>query len=98
MAKVKSKPKIKRRKVSFSLHSSDAQEVILLGDFNNWSPKKHPLKRDGNGTWNKAVMLPPGKYEYKFLVDGQWEEDPHNEQTCPNCFGTHNSVINLSRP
>ncbi len=98
MTKVKSKAKIKRRKVSFSLHSSDAQEVILLGDFNNWSPQKHPMKRDGNGIWNKAVMLPPGKYEYKFLIDGQWQEDPHNGQICPNCFGTHNSVIDLGTP
>ena len=98
MAKAKSKKQIKRRKVTFSLDSSDAKEVILMGDFNNWNPKKHLMKNDGNGIWNKAVMLPPGNYEYKFLVDGEWKRDPNNEQTCPNCFGTYNSVFNLAAP
>gem|GEM_PF-4763465 len=32
----------------------------------------------------------------KFLIDGEWKEDPGNEQTCPNCFGTMNSILNLS--
>jgi len=45
--------------------------------------------------WNKVVMLTPGDYEYKFLVDGQWREDPLNDHLCPNRFGTYNSVINL---
>ena len=69
MADVKSKNRKKRRKIMFSFDSSDAKEVILMGDFNKWNPKKHPMKRDGNGVWTKAVMLFPGNYEYKFLVD-----------------------------
>jgi len=96
MSKVKSKQKIKRRRWTFSLDASEAKEVVLMGVFNNWSPKKHPMQRDDNGIWNKAVMLFPGNYEYKFLVDGQWREDPRNDHLCPNCFGTCNSVINLS--
>jgi len=67
-----------------------------MGDFNNWNAKKHPMKNIGNGMWNKSVVIPPGRYEYKFLVDKQWEEDPQNEQTCLNCFGTYNSVFNLA--
>jgi 1,4-alpha-glucan branching enzyme len=95
MSKVKSKQKIKRRSWTFSLEAAGAKEVLLTGDFNNWSPEKHPMKRDENGMWNKAVMLSPGNYEYKFLVDGQWREDPRNDHICPNCFGTYNSVIKL---
>jgi 5'-AMP-activated protein kinase regulatory beta subunit len=95
MAKDKSKQKIKRRRVTFSFESSDAKEVILMGDFNNWNAKKHPMKSNGNGMWNKSVMIPPGKYEYKFLVDRQWEEDPQNDQNCLNCFGTYNNVLKL---
>ena len=98
MAKIKSKQKLKNRKVTFSMNSSDAEEVILMGDFNNWNPKKHPMKTDENGLWNKNVVIPPGRYEYKFLVDGQWKEDPQNDQTCLNCFGTYNSVFNLTEP
>jgi len=96
MARDKSKPKIKKPKITFSLNSSDAKEVILMGDFNNWSPKKHPMQRDENGIWKKAVMLPPGKYEYKFIVDGQWKEDPQNHLACPNDFGTCNNVLCLT--
>ena len=95
MSKVKLKHQIKRRKVTFSFESSGAEEVILMGDFNNWNEKKHPMKNNGNGMWNKSVLIPPGRYEYKFLVDGQWEEDPQNDQTCLNCFGTYNNVFNL---
>ena len=96
MEKIKSKQKIKRRKVTFSFESSDAKEVILMGDFNNWSKKKHPMKSNNNGMWNKSVMIPPGRYEYKFLVDRQWKEDPQNDQTCLNCFGTYNNVFHLT--
>ena len=96
MAKIKSKQKIKRRRVTFSFESSDAKEVILMGDFNNWSEKIHPMKSNGNGMWNKSVVVPPGRYEYKFLVDRQWKEDPQNDQTCLNCFGTYNNVFNLT--
>ena len=98
MSKVKSKQKIKRRRVTFSLEAAKAGEVILMGDFNQWNPKTHSMKNDENGIWNKTVIIPPGKYEYKFLVDGQWKEDPQNDQTCPNCFGTKNSVLNLTVP
>jgi len=97
MAKVKPKKNIKRRKISFSFESSDAKEVILMGDFNNWNPKKHPMKKDDNGKWTKAVILPPGQYEYKFLVDGQWKQDPQNNRICPNNLGTYNNVFNLTK-
>lgn len=96
MTKIKLKQKIKRRRVTFSFESINAKEVILMGDFNNWSTKKHPMKSSGNGMWHKNVVIPPGRYEYKFLVDRQWKEDPQNDQTCLNCFGTYNNVIYLT--
>ena len=85
----------KRRRVTFLFDAAAAGEVILMGDFNNWNPKKHAMKNDGHGKWNKTVMLAPGRYEYKFFVDGEWKEDPRNSQTCSNCFGTQNSVLHL---
>jgi len=97
MAKVEPKKKIKRQKITFSFESSDAKEVILMGDFNNWNSKKHPMKKDDNGKWTRAVLLPPGQYEYKFLVDGQWKEDPQNDRICSNKFGSYNNVVNLPK-
>lgn len=96
MSKAKSKQTGKQKKVMFSLEATEAKDVVLMGDFNNWNPKTHPMKKERNGVWNKTVMLSPGKYEYKFLIDGNWVENPQNDQTCLNCFGTQNSIFNLS--
>ncbi len=97
MRKPKTRPEIKKHKATFSLHSTDAKEVYLIGSFNNWSPKKHPMHKKNNGIWEKTVIIPPGMHEYKFLVDGQWKEDPQNCLTCLNCFGTKNSVLDFTR-
>jgi len=70
MTRIKTKQGIKQRKVTFSLENTDANEVFLVGDFNEWNPKTHPMKSDGNGTWVRDVIISPGKYEYKFMVDG----------------------------
>ena len=93
MSTIKSKLKPKKRKVTFSLRSPDAKEVILMGDFNQWNPKVHPMKKNKNGVWEKTTMLFPGTYEYRFMVDGQWENDPNNNQTRVNRFGTKNNFI-----
>jgi 5'-AMP-activated protein kinase regulatory beta subunit len=93
---VKLKPKTKRKKITFSLEATNATQVFLMGDFNSWNPKKHPMKKDENGIWEKAVIIPPGTYEYKFLVDGRWEEDPQNVQKRLNNYGTYNNVLNVS--
>ena len=93
MAVIKSESKPKRRKVIFSLEFPDAGEVILMGDFNQWNPKKHPMKKNKNGGWEKTTMLFPGTYEYRFMVDGQWKNDPNNNQTRVNRFGTKNNFI-----
>lgn len=86
-----------RKKASFSIEAPAAEKVFLMGDFNNWDPKAHPMKNDGNGFWTKSLFIPSGKYEYKFIIDGNWIEDPENTQTCPNCFGTLNSVLSLGK-
>jgi 1,4-alpha-glucan branching enzyme len=95
MAKTHSKQNNKQRSWTFSLEAPEAKEVFLMGDFNDWKPGKHPMQKDENGIWKKQVMLSPGNYEYKFLVDGQWKEDPRNNRRCPNRFGSYNSVIRL---
>jgi len=66
-----------------------------MGDFNHWNEKIHPMKRGDDGGWKKYIMVPPGRYEYRFLVDGQWWNDPNNSQVCPNCFGTTNNVLKV---
>jgi 1,4-alpha-glucan branching enzyme len=93
MSAKKSETKLKRSKVIFSLEAPDAKEVVLMGDFNQWNPKKHPMKKNKNGMWEKVTFLFPGTYEYRFMVDGQWKNDPENIQTRTNRFGTKNNFI-----
>jgi len=88
-----SKKAAKKRKVPFSLNAPLAKKVFLMGDFNQWNEKSHPMTEKEDGEWEKAAMLAPGRYEYKFLVDGVWQLDPKNDQTCDNCFGTQNSIL-----
>lgn len=84
---------IKRKKVTFCVSFPDARTVCLVGDFNDWDIQKHPMKKDENGNWEKYLMLYPGTYEYKFKVDGNWENDAANPLVCPNSFGTKNNFI-----
>ena len=99
MAQKKQKKKIQNRRITFKFEASEAKEAILVGDFNSWDVKKHKMKRDNKGRWTKIVTLAPGRYEYKFLVDGEWQNDPENEQVVPNSFGTLNNhlTVEISR-
>jgi 1,4-alpha-glucan branching enzyme len=96
MSQASTREKTKRHRVMLAMEAPDAKEVVLAGDFNKWNAKSHPMKKDKGGVWKRSAMLPPGRYEYKFLVDGQWRNDPKNDKTCPNRFGTRNSVLTIS--
>lgn len=87
---------IKRRRIVFSFHDDRAHDVAVTGDFNRWDCTSHPMKHDGSGIWQKIMLLPPGQYEYKFVVNGQWRTDPDNPNQCPNCFGTYNNVLQVT--
>ena len=87
--------KQKRRRVVFSFEFPDAKEVYLVGDFNEWNLTKHPMKRNTKGLWEKILMLYPGRYEYKFMVDGEWQLNMNNDWKCINCFGTYNNIIKV---
>jgi 1,4-alpha-glucan branching enzyme len=95
MGKTKAKKNSIQRRVTFSLSAPTAKEVSLGGNFNNWDLAAHPMKKDANGVWKKTLVLAPGRYDYKFLVDNRWENDPKNDKTCPNSFGTQNNVIKV---
>jgi hypothetical protein len=81
--------------VSFTLIRPDARRVSLCGEFNGWSPEAGPMTRDDDGNWEAIVALRPGRYEYKFLVDGEWLPDPVVQETVPNNYGSRNSVIKV---
>jgi 1,4-alpha-glucan branching enzyme len=73
---------------SLSPHGG-AQRVAVAGDFNNWKPA--PLRKRGDG-FGASFSLPPGMYQYKFIVDGTWIIDPDGNQWALSPLGSINSV------
>ena len=88
--------RIARKKMTFFFDAPEAASVSLMGDFNQWDEKKHPMKKNANGVWEKIIMVPEGSYEYRFLVDGQWRNDPANNEVSTNSFGTVNNVLKVA--
>ena len=84
-----------KKRVTFFMKAPQAKEVSVAGDFNGWSTTKHAMKQDKGGLWKKIVMVPPGRFEYKFMVDGDWALNPDNDCTCINSFGAENHVLEV---
>jgi 1,4-alpha-glucan branching enzyme len=80
-------------RVSFELVKADAQKVCVAGSFNQWQPEQTPLVPVGNGRWVGDLTVQPGRYEYLFVVDGQWLPDPNAKDSVQNPFGGKNSVL-----
>jgi chromosome partitioning protein len=72
-----------------------AKSVQIAGDFNNWQPQQTVMKPSQDGKWELALSLAPGKYRYRMVVDGQWQQDPYNEQAELNPFGEFNSILEV---
>lgn len=83
------------RPTELKLYAPKAKKVSLAGSFNKWDINKLCAKNDSKGNWIVKVDLKPGKYEYKFFVDGAWVNDPRCASCIPNAFGTHNCVMEV---
>lgn len=92
----------RRPSTRLTCHAPEARAVSVAGAFNDWDAAATPLARDADGNWSVLLDLPPGRHEFKFLVDGQWCCEPGCDETnrnCPKCvsnpFGTMNRVIDV---
>jgi hypothetical protein len=74
-----------------------ANEVILTGSFNGWNEQELKMNKVPEG-WKLNAELPPGRYEYKFIVDGEWMHDPVNKEKVKNEHETFNSVLYVTTP
>ncbi len=70
----------------------EAQRVVLSGSFNGWSTGDLRMSRSDSG-WVSTLKLSPGKYLYKFIIDGRWENDANNRLREPDGHGSYNSVF-----
>jgi len=82
--------------VTFSFNAPTARSVFVVGDFNEWNIDKDSQLEKRNGVWSKELPLKRGTYQYRFVVDGQWIEDPTNPLTAVNPFGEHNSILEIA--
>ena len=73
-----------------------ASAVAIAGTFNEWHPDASPMVAVGGGRWLKELVLAPGVYEYRLIVDGKWMPDPKATETTPNPFGEMNSVLKVN--
>jgi chromosome partitioning protein len=84
------------RDVFFCMSAPGASKVYVAGEFNNWRlDAAGTLERDEQGVWRRRVPLPPGRYQYKYYVDGRWVVDPENPLRIVTESGIVNSLIKV---
>ena len=83
------------REVDVVFVAPGAASVAVVGDFNGWDPRRNPMVRGAEReAWRARLVLPPGVYQYSFVVDGTvWEKDPQAKNFLADGFGGENSVI-----
>jgi 1,4-alpha-glucan branching enzyme len=96
MPRLKEAVRSRTRKVRFAVRLPQADEVVLTGDFVQWSPEGILLHHDGREGWYTQLELVPGDYQYRLRVDGEWRDDPEAARRVPNPFGTENCVLTVS--
>jgi 1,4-alpha-glucan branching enzyme len=87
--------KKKAKKVAFTMVAPEVQNIFLAGNFNDWDRHSHPFKKGVKGILKASVSLMSGVYEYRFLVDGEWQNDPTCTPFVPNSYGSENCVLTL---
>jgi len=80
------------RAQTFAFHAPNAMSVQLVGDFTHWQEQPINLQKGTDGVWRAAVNLAPGTHHYRFLVNGEWRDDPECTLREPNPFGGENMM------
>jgi hypothetical protein len=87
------------REVVVRFRDPGATDVRIAGDFNGWIPDKGVrslIESEGSTrVWTKILQLPPGVYQYRYVVDGEWRQDPSNADSSPGVSGLPNSVLQV---
>lgn len=87
-------PKTKLSRIEFT-HPT-AQSVNVAGTFNDWHPGATEMIALGGGRWAKELALPPGIYEYRLVVDGEWMANPNAPESVANPYNGTNSVLRVA--
>jgi hypothetical protein len=83
-----------QRRVTITYRDTGATSVSVVGSFNGWSAANSTMRKNKYGEWEISVFLAPGRYTYRFLVNGSVEiVDPASAYTEPDGYGGQNSVL-----
>jgi len=82
--------------VNFICQAPEAGSVSLIGDFNDWHPDAHPMKRQADGAWLVQVQLNHGHHHYQFIVDGEATLDPRAQGVARNEKNEKVSLLSVS--
>jgi len=86
----------KFKSVPLAYFAPEANTVAAAGNFNSWDVQANMLERNGDGWWKTKLKLAPGRYLYRFVINGeQWSEDPENPNKVPNEFASYNSILEV---
>lgn len=89
-------PLIQGNKVTFMLYRPEASQIEVAGSFTNWERITMFRKQDDPAMWGVQYTLPPGRYTYKYVIDGEWTVDPENYLLEKDPDGQFNSVFVIS--
>ena len=81
---------------TFSFTAPKAKSVHLVGDFTDWTQHPITMSRNKDGIWRTSVDMDPGKHRYRFLVDGQWQDDPRCTTREPNPYGSEDAILQVA--
>ena len=77
---------------TFRITAPTAMSVMLAGDFTHWHRHSVSMRKGPDGVWTAIVELLPGSHSYRFIVDGEWRDDPECNIRVPNPSGGQNMV------
>ncbi len=86
------KPKI-GEKITFSFYAPLSSRVSVAGSFNGWNAESYQLLRREDGFWIGEFVMQPGRYEYMFVIDGNWENAQGTQEKVDNGMGGFNNVL-----
>jgi 1,4-alpha-glucan branching enzyme len=87
--------KVAPKAIAFNFYAPESKVIKVGGDFNKWKTAK--LKSTKSGIWSTSLKLKPGRYEYRFVVDGCWENDNQRQtELVDNGHGQDNNVLVIS--
>jgi len=86
-----------QKRVKFKYRTEPGADVYVVGSFNDWNSMQTRLHdENGDGHYRVSLALATGRYEYKFVVNGQWCIDPKCQDPIVNRYNTLNSVVTVS--